>query len=111
MEITRYGSDANRGVGSVVFKSPEVRWSDYEEGVLEITQERARDFSSRTDHNYHVTLSAAECGLILDAMLAGLRSKQGNELLCVFSDRLHELQRVVATCIKPLDVPPLEAKP
>lgn len=67
MDIFRYGASAYHGRSSITLIDPMVSWSESLK-TIEIKKARVKDFSTKSRHNYTITLSLEEMVKVFHAV-------------------------------------------
>jgi hypothetical protein len=67
MKITRRGSSADHGESSIELNAPTITWSSASTCIW-IKQNRVRDFSTDSRHNYTLRLSLYDIGSLIQAI-------------------------------------------
>lgn len=100
MKIDRFGSNANHGLSSVEFENPAFRWNANAR-IVEITHDHVLDFSTAARHDYTISLAPNEVAKLLEAVIGGVESTTGGEIVTELRPQAVNLQRLLATLIQP----------
>lgn len=100
MKIDRFGSYANHGLSSVELETPAFRWNA-NASIVEITQNRVPDFSTAATHDYTISLTPDEVAKLLESVISGVESTTGGSIVTALRPQTVNLQRLLATLIRP----------
>ena len=74
MKISRYGSTAFHSVSTIELDSPNFSW-DSKTMCITVKQSKIKDFSSKSNHDYTISLSLNDVQKLLAALSEGASSE------------------------------------
>lgn len=98
MKILRRGSTADHGQKSIDLKSPDVKWDARNESIV-FRKRSVVNFSGASKHDYEVSLSLKEIGLILSVVGEKPVEESPKAISSTLSIYLRQLLRLVSTCV------------
>ena len=98
MKIERSGSTAFHGIRFIEIDNPDIEY-DVEKGKLVLKKNSVRDFTSRSHHDYEISMSLEEVASLIKVIGEELIENCPEEIIKALSPNLRQLHRIVNTCI------------